>query len=135
MRTVSDTVEEAIETAKGDIAELSGEMESWRDGLQGTNLENSEKFNTIEDAMNQLQQGLDWLEGAEVPERYGDKKITYTLTSMRKASRAVRLDNAVSGLRVAMEELDGLDDTDDCVSMLDSAINDLDSVEFPGMYG
>jgi hypothetical protein len=42
-----------VETTKGDFEGLQEEMESWRDGMQGTNLESTDKYSRVEEASQQ----------------------------------------------------------------------------------
>jgi len=54
-----------IEGGMGEIEVLADEMESWRDNMQGTNLENTDKYSRVEEAADTLRQGCDDLENAK----------------------------------------------------------------------
>lgn len=66
-----------IQSGLDAINELKDEIENWRDGLQGTNLENSDKYDQLESCIQELEQGADEiesgissLESAEFPTMY-----------------------------------------------------------------
>ena len=54
-----------VERCKEDVETLLSEMESWRDKLDGTNFEATEKFEDIEGCIGQLEEGIEYLEGIE----------------------------------------------------------------------
>lgn len=51
-----------VKRCKEDVETLLAEMESWRDKLDGTNFEATEKFEDIEECIAQLEEGLAYLE-------------------------------------------------------------------------
>ena len=48
-----DTIQGALE----EIEELKSELEDWRTNLEGTNLENTHKFEQLGEAIDQLEEG------------------------------------------------------------------------------
>ena len=67
-----------IEEGKSELDSLADEMESWRDNMEGTNLENTQKYETISECADTLRTGFDdvenalvELEGVEFPGMFG----------------------------------------------------------------
>lgn len=67
-----------LEDAQSMIEELRDEMDNWRDGLSGTNLENSELYERLEeasgnldDATNDISSAISTAEGVEFPRAFG----------------------------------------------------------------
>lgn len=50
-----DQAMSAFEDAKSIVAELKDEMDNWRSGMEGTNLENSSKFEEVSTAYDELE--------------------------------------------------------------------------------
>lgn len=71
--TINDeSTEEEIEAAKNDIEEarsiveeLRDEIENWKSGLEGTNLENTNKYQMLEEAYDRLEDIASSLEGID----------------------------------------------------------------------
>lgn len=67
--------EELAEEAKSIVEELFDEMENWRDGMEGTGLENTAKYNVVSEACDNLEEiksqleDIDWY--VEFPTMYG----------------------------------------------------------------
>lgn len=61
-------IEGIKEDVVSEIQGLKEEMENWRDGLQGTNLEYSEKFNQLEECISVLENNESEIENIEVPD-------------------------------------------------------------------
>jgi len=60
------------------VSDLADEMESWRDNMSGTNLENTEKYNTVDECAETLRSAADEIEtakgdldGVEFPGMFG----------------------------------------------------------------
>jgi len=51
----------ALDEPIAEVGNLLEEMSSWRDGLEGTNLEHTYKFELLDEAVNSLEQVLDSL--------------------------------------------------------------------------
>ncbi|RJR27727.1 hypothetical protein C4561_01345 [candidate division WWE3 bacterium] len=80
----------------GEIESLSEEMSSWRDNMNGTNLESTSKYETVSEC-------------------------------------ADTLENVVSELS-SLDEPRSLDELEAAIATLQSALLDLENIEFPGMY-
>lgn len=72
------TIEAAFGVAKDEIQALSDEMGEWRDNLQGTGLENTGKFETIQETAYALEMVRDNLEYHDLPEVLNGWPVEYT---------------------------------------------------------
>lgn len=96
-----------------DVAELESlkeELESWRDGMTGTNLENTEKYQTLESSVDALDNVISEVQGLEEPKLSEDGSVK------EKAEE----------LEVHIDEM---------IGKLEDAISEAESIEFPGMFG
>lgn len=141
------TLGDAVSDAFSDIESLAGEMDEWKSSLEGTNFESSSKFESISAALECLEDkqppDTDGFDDLEVEYAEGVKKST----KRRGASRAARLGNAVNALNAVIEVLSDLADSDeetdedrkqnagDLRDSLQEAVDEVDGVEFPGMFG
>jgi len=108
---------EAHEEAPDDLSEiesLKDEMETWRDGLQGTNLEYSPKYEEVDAACAELENGLSSLESA--------------ISSYNEAL------TPAPGTEDIKDNADHEDEIEDAKSEVESALSELENVSFPGMY-
>lgn len=55
MEELNTNVQTATSQAYDEINELKNELDSWKTGLEGTNLENSQKYSQLEDAIDALE--------------------------------------------------------------------------------
>jgi uncharacterized protein Yka (UPF0111/DUF47 family) len=101
-----------IEEAASEIADLADEMVNWRDNMSGTNLESTDKYSRVEEAADALEsvQPDDISEPAEP-----------------KPSE--------TGQYSAISITEYIDELNQIADDAESANDDLDSVEFPGMFG
>lgn len=128
------TPECIVEGAVSELLELGGELEEWKSGMEGTALENTDKYATLDDAATQLQ-------GIELPDLkwpHADTQITYYYATpkrkKRSPSRQVRLDNAVSAIQAVVDFYEGLDSLPEDFDL--SELSELIvEIEIPGMYG
>jgi iron only hydrogenase large subunit-like protein len=149
------TVEQGLDIS--DIESLRDEMTEWRDNMDGTGLENTSKYEAVSEAADQLDNvdsitfdDLDSaLEEAGIQEEV--KALKYTTTQFvprskrQSTSRAYRLSNAVAIVTGALdaietylneqEDQDKVSDIQTEVDNLRGLIEEMDSVEFPGMFG
>ena len=168
-----------------EIRSLAGEMESWRDNMQGTALENTGKFELVEEAVETLDNNASECETQadslvekirELAPSLLEEKISVILQATRSRrkfpSRSVRLSNTTAPIGVARDHLNGrldqiktliadgeehlffpdLDETgfspemkiqvtedieeiETYLTEIEDIISNLESVEFPGMFG
>lgn len=183
--TVEDSISGALSAAVNEVRELTEEMTEWRDNMDGSGLENTEKFSMVEAAADSLESAdVDAIE--ELPDLEDDDdvpidlddSITVTLlqnkNKRRSNARWARLSNAVSYLEVAKgalenkhsglrsraedlevtlnamsedhDERDALErehdeaeerasTVEEFITEIESVIDELANVEFPGMFG
>ena len=105
----------AIEIDYSEVTELMDEMQCWRDGLEGTNLEYSEKFERISDTADTLEEIESELSMLEIPSVNKENWLKKVINNP---------DPDVSG-----DELDEIADT------IEEQANELENVEFPTMFG
>lgn len=129
-KEVKGTIGDEFEGGTSDVEGLKEEMENWRDGLQGTNLENSDKFQQIEDAIDLLDRGIGELEAIEIPDEVTGNEVIYNIVTSSK-SRATRLSNAIAAFRAIAG---CFDEDSDYIDLIDSAITELENVDFPTMF-
>jgi len=152
--SVTDLVSGAISV----FGELKDEMEEWRDNLDGTGLENTNKYSMVEAAAEQLEYCTEEIsEFDAVMEKInsafgegGDLKavVLPTLRNRRcPDSRPNRLSDAVTEMEAAKEAIDdfknALDEEKEqefiqeieyVIGELDEMISNAECVEFPGMF-
>ena len=105
---------ESADESKGEIEALSEEMGSWRDNMQGTNLESTDKYSRVEEAASTLEDVSSNLDGVSEPE-------------MPVKAEDGTMD--IEKLRDYIEELE------QAAQELEDAASDAENVEFPGMFG
>ena len=54
-----------IEEGLSEVETLADEMESWRDNMSGTNLENTEKYQSVEECADILREAFDNIDSAK----------------------------------------------------------------------
>ena len=155
------TVEEALDTLE--IQDLRDEMQEWVDNMSGTGLENTSRYEMAEEAVSELDR-VDDIDFDEIWDAIPENCIItaedlkaikftcslYTPKSRKQhPSRSYRLSNAICHITDALEEmreyidakLDGKDTPEDirkileAIDSVESSVQDLDSVDFPGMFG
>ena len=154
------TVQAAVDSAVEDIVGLRDEVQAWREGLEGTNLEQSDRYSTLTETEGMLD-NADYAE-FEIPEPVGEIALKITTTHKRYRTgdpRWKRLENACTFLSAAVSAIGALDDPaeyedkdeddrpDDLLSVedyelvtgakdeLEALISDVEGAEFPRMFG
>jgi len=151
------TVEEGLDTTE--IEGLRDEMQEWVDNMSGTNLENTSKYEMAEEAVSQLDRVGD-INFDEIWDAFPEncpvkvdelKALKFTChlfepkSKRQHASRAYRLSNAITHIIGSLEAVeDYLEDRKEeeevkailqAVEEIKDSVQDLDSVDFPGMFG
>jgi len=67
MASRSNRLSEAADT----VQELQDEIMEWREKLEGTNLENTEKYQELQDCEDALQEVIDSMQNVEFPGAFG----------------------------------------------------------------
>lgn len=132
------TIDEVVQDATAEVQDLLVEVESWAQGMEGTNLESSQKYETLQEALEELGRVGDELEGVDIPEEIAELEVTWherRTTKSTHISRAMRAGDASSMLEAAAEAVEEIEGANDLHDTLQEAANDLGNIEFPGMYG
>jgi len=150
------TVEDGLDLSE--IESLRDEMEEWVDNMGGTALENTNRYQMASDAKDTLdnvdeirfEEIWEVMEDSESLTEEGLKALTYQVVIFRpksrrqSTSRAYRLSNALSVIDGALGCLETflepyseeeVGEVRKAISNISSQVQDLDSVDFPGMYG
>jgi len=143
---ISETINDALESAKSEIEELYDEMDSWRDSMgDSEGLSQTEKFERVEEAAGGLEQAKDNLEYVDLS-GLNLEPSTVEFVEIRKRGypRWVRCANAAAKIEAVRDLLQKeVDDTEavemtdkleEQIGYLDDAFSDLECVEFPGMF-
>ena len=146
----TSTVRDAINDGFADLEELAEEMGSWRDNMNGTPAENTGRFEVVTETADTLE-GLDRpTVNDDLPESILDALVTYTYAKVqsgrqRTPSRSYRCSNACNQMSAGAEfirgALDGVEDENVRVDLetlaaeVEEVISNVESLEFPGMYG
>lgn len=144
-----------------DVESLKDELESWKDGMEGTNLENSQKFSDLDEACSALEAAFDKfeeatgelgdmvkLEGyAEKVKPILEKTVPFIVDTHPRKSRSDRNDEVMRSIRAGVDELSTLVETlegkdemelHDAVQQIiddfEEGLGELENVSFPGMY-
>jgi hypothetical protein len=155
------TAEDLVGSAQGDLESLKEELESWRDNLSGTPLENTNKYQEVSDACDELESAVSELENIRTedwPEAARKLPVVVLrLGGSTDTSRGDRCGSACHELECTMEALDKfITDTGEKIEKLqaegkstddidlDQVTSDRDSmqscvdtaqgVSFPGMF-
>jgi hypothetical protein len=137
----TSTVTDIVDGAFAELEELGCEMQTWHENLPES-FQSNDKGCMIEEAANTLQ----GLNRPDVPEAFGAIRV-YCPPSRNGSSRASRRDHAVDDLRIVVDALGEArakchgddqklfgEEIGSMVSELESAIEEAEGVEFPGMY-
>lgn len=105
---------ESASESQGEIDALAEEMGNWRDGMQGTNLESTDKYSRVDEAASTLEDVSSTLDGVSEP------------TAPAKAEDGTM---DIETLRDYATELEN------AAQELEDAASDAENVDFPGMFG
>jgi len=130
---IEGTPSSLVEDAVSEIEELASEIKDWKSKMEGTNLEGSDKYQTLDNAHSELSEVSNNIE--EWP--HDDVRVTCYISvpkrKKRSPSRAVRLENANAKINAVKEFYENLDgDYSEITDALEAMVKE---VEFPGMYG
>jgi hypothetical protein len=132
--TTTETPKGIVEGAVSELLSLGEELEDWKSGMEGTALENTEKYSTLDDAASQLQ----CVETPEFDWPHADTQITYYYSTPKRKKRApsrqVRLGNAVQAIQSVIDFYSGFDSLPEEFDLAELEALVLE-IEIPGMYG
>lgn len=147
VRQYTGTVESAVDDARTELESLRDELDEWRNNIE-EHFSTTQKYADLESAVGQLD-ALDSLPDiSDLPEKVRIEPVSLQLSNKRKQSRSSRCDEAVELLRQAASlllyhgEVDEgttltVEEKDACMgaaSEIQSVIEEIECVEFPGMF-
>lgn len=132
------TPENLVTSAISEIEEVKEELQNWMSNMEGTNLEQGEKYSALSEVVDTLE-AVVFTEPDEWPHKLS--VITYInhvpKRKNRTASRSVRLSNASMKIAAVADFYEGLDNgEEEYQGLLDELRKIVElEVEIPGMYG
>lgn len=148
LETRKATILGAVEGARSVAEELRDELQDWLDNLP-ENLQDGQKGQDLQEAIDYLEEGISALEDAEESEVQAllDYEIEYQYkplspSARRHMSRAKRLSEATVALNFIPTEVpedlkipeDDQDDAEELLNKVQEGLDALNNVSFPGMY-
>jgi len=133
--TTTQTISEALEDAKFELSSLAEEMGNWRDNMEGTNLENTTRYEEVSECADTLEDLDSRLQdiGFEDDSEITDRVITYSWSHPygHNIGRGWRAGYVCAILNTIAE---ALPDDDPSLPELQDIATELEGLEFPGMY-
>ena len=146
----------ALNFCSGELSSLHEELDSWRSGMEGTNLENTEKYATLEESTETLEEAMNAIDevinSGDLAEYDGEDAkpldgMTYKVGAGRSWRCAAVLGTLAVIVNTLRERADELEKStseadhekavllDEHADSLEEADSNLEGVEFPGMFG
>jgi len=128
--SITQTITDALEDAKFELSSLAEEMGEWRDNMEGTNLENTTRYEEVSECADTLEDLDSRLQDIEIED---DTEITYIWSHpySKNVGRSWRAGYVCAILNAIA---DALSDNDENVAELRDIATELEGLEFPGMY-
>jgi hypothetical protein len=145
-----------------EVESLAEEMTSWRDNMQGTNLENTSKFEEVNECADTLENGAYLLTAAiETLQAFLagnlpavlELEVTQTVPGKRRTGRSWRLSEAIGDIGQALEAIRNYVDEkgtgpgaseqlqpekkqelEGTMGEVEDAISEVEGIDFPGMF-
>lgn len=142
----STLIMDAVENAKSELESLRDELQDWYDNLP-EGFQNGDKGDQLQEAISQLETAIDNV--PDVPDCVVEVRVIIAPLTGREISRADRGSQAAYELRAAAEALEDLkaalpqgtkltedqeQEVEEFRNGIESAADDADAVEYPGMY-
>lgn len=144
--SITEALEQAFENGKAEIETLYEEMDEWRNNMeQSEGLTQTQKFEEVEEATNQLESAKDNLESVDL-NNYDLSTDTMTFVEIRKRGwpRHVRCTNAMARLEAVRDCLRNKAETEEDdeaeqnyeeqIEYIEEAMGELECIGFPGMF-
>lgn len=119
---------DSLDHAQLQAEELLEELQTWSGGLEGTNLENSQKYTDLIEA-SKIIKGINW-KFLDIMDVKVAVHVLKTRRKKRRIARWARLHNVIAHLRAVVDTMPEQDFSND----IEVAIGELESVKIPGMY-
>jgi len=143
----TESLETRIEGARCELEDLQSELEDWKGGMEGTGLENTEKFSELETAAEAFESVVgDLPEAPDFPDYILKLPVTVGLLGRKPSfSRPVRAAEAAENLQACAEVIEqwlvkngegceAADTIEELGEQLSSASQEVEGIEIPGMY-
>jgi len=151
----SSSIDGAVSDGLSEVQELKQEMEDWASNMESSNMEHLPKYEEVNECKETLEEHAD--SEPTIPDAFPEgleDKVDWQEPMAKRAghiSRALRLDQALAGVSAAKDHVQGFLDehddddacwTEDCersewenyLSELETIVDGLEGVSFPGMY-
>lgn len=144
---VETTYREALGQAESIVSDLASELRDWAGNMSGTALENTPKYEDVDQCASDLEDLESTIQQLELPEELVGLPLTYYWKRPygRHIGRAYRAGEAGSALRGLVEDIQSrLEDKEDGslkqelgevdANAFEDAADEIDNIDFPGMY-
>lgn len=108
LQSALDKADAAFENGKSGVEELKEEIESWKENMEGANMEHLPKYEEVSECYDQLDSAMSYLDSVSLPE------LKEGLDKEERESLADELDSTADEIESGKDEADG--------------------ASFPGMY-
>ncbi|KKK54645.1 hypothetical protein LCGC14_3082640, partial [marine sediment metagenome] len=141
----TEYLEECLDYGLSDLQSLHTEMTEWQESLESADMEHMPKYDEVTEAVDVLEHvedvesAVEQLKEALTDKEEGDPEIAYLETSpygRKPAPRWMQHTTALSQLQAVVDHLENheKDEVIEARDALASAIADIETVDFPGMY-
>jgi len=133
LKTESCTIPigEALGDAQAELQALSEEMCEWRDNMEGTGLENTSKFEEVQETADSLENLSSTLDGVDLGDYDVDEQIEFSWSHpygkhLGRSWRAVYISTLLEAIAAKVD--------DDTANELQEVADELGAIDFPGMF-
>lgn len=138
--SANNLILDIVGNAFGEFQSLRDEMGEWADNMSGANMEHLPKYDEVSEARDALENFCD--NEPEVPAAFNEVRVDVMENHRKHQSRGDRLSYATQQLVSVVEWLESdevtagpnADDAETLRDELQNAIDEAESVSFPGMY-
>lgn len=131
------SITDAISSSVDEVQCLYDEMQEWQSNMECNSMESMPKYDEVSECVSNLENAeFDQVDPSQASDVCDAISITFTQDTRRSAtSRRARLENAMSGLTAARDEIRAqIDNLEELYQALETACDNLEQVDFPGMY-
>jgi ParB-like chromosome segregation protein Spo0J len=122
------TIGDVVASAWSELQCLTEEIREAVENVSGTNLENTQRNQTL----NETADSLENLSEPSVPAEIAEMKVTYDTAAKGASSRGGRASEIADMLRACQEATESV--AKDFADEMESLIDEIEGLEFPGMY-
>jgi hypothetical protein len=134
-----ETIAVLLDSAESEVEELLSEIESWKENLEGASMEHLPKYDEVTGCYEALETARDTLQSAVEDARLLPAEILAVPIAMkaipgRHRSRGRRLAGVQADLDAVCKDLRERGGMASVCDDLETAITEMEQVDFPGMY-